>query len=55
MHDQCCCCTCFRTSVDVSCLLSSRYHELGQYAFGPILGLWLVIPFQVIVMAGECL
>lgn len=30
----------------------NRYHELGQYAFGPRLGLWLVIPFQLIVMIG---
>lgn len=30
----------------------NRYHELGQYAFGPRLGLWLVVPFQVIVMVG---
>ena len=25
----------------------NRYHELGQYAFGQRLGLWLVIPCQV--------
>ncbi len=30
----------------------NRYHELGQYAFGPKLGLWLVVPFQIIVMTG---
>ena len=30
----------------------NRYHELGQYAFGPKLGLWMVIPFQLIVMVG---
>ncbi|CAK0783413.1 hypothetical protein CVIRNUC_006612 [Coccomyxa viridis] len=29
-----------------------RYHELGQYAFGPKRGLWFVIPFQLIVMCG---
>lgn len=30
----------------------NRYHELGQYAFGQKLGLWLVIPCQLIVMIG---
>ncbi|KAK9806840.1 hypothetical protein WJX72_004583 [[Myrmecia] bisecta] len=30
----------------------NRYHELGQYAFGPRAGLWIVIPFQLIVMIG---
>lgn len=30
----------------------NRYHELGQFAFGPKLGLWIVIPFQLIVMVG---
>ncbi|XP_021759328.1 lysine histidine transporter 1-like [Chenopodium quinoa] len=29
-----------------------RYHELGQYAFGDKLGLWLVVPQQLIVQAG---
>lgn len=29
-----------------------RYHELGQYAFGEKLGLWIVIPQQVIVEVG---
>ncbi|KAL2926176.1 Lysine histidine transporter 1 [Bienertia sinuspersici] len=29
-----------------------RYHELGQYAFGEKLGLWLIVPQQVIVQAG---
>ncbi|XP_021759121.1 lysine histidine transporter 1-like [Chenopodium quinoa] len=29
-----------------------RYHELGQYAFGDKVGLWLVVPQQVIVQAG---
>ena len=30
----------------------NRYHELGQYAFGQKLGLWLIIPCQLIVMIG---
>ena len=30
----------------------NRYHELGQFAFGRKLGLWLVIPCQLIVMIG---
>ncbi|KAF3781429.1 Lysine histidine transporter-like 6 [Nymphaea thermarum] len=30
----------------------SRYHELGQYAFGPKLGLWVVLPQQLIVQLG---
>ena len=30
----------------------NRYHELGQFAFGQRLGLWLVIPCQLIVMIG---
>jgi amino acid permease len=30
----------------------NRYHELGQYAFGQRAGLWIVIPFQLIVMIG---
>ncbi|KAL5760098.1 hypothetical protein ACOSP7_018597 [Xanthoceras sorbifolium] len=29
-----------------------RYHELGQYAFGDKLGLWIVVPQQVIVEVG---
>ncbi|XP_077230052.1 lysine histidine transporter-like 6 [Tasmannia lanceolata] len=29
-----------------------RYHELGQYAFGPKLGLWIVLPQQLIVQIG---
>lgn len=29
-----------------------RYHELGQRAFGPKLGLWIVIPQQIIVEVG---
>ena len=26
-----------------------RYHELGQYAFGETLGLWIVVPQQLVV------
>jgi hypothetical protein len=29
-----------------------RYHELGQEAFGPKLGLWIVVPQQLIVQVG---
>ncbi|KAG6546777.1 hypothetical protein Mapa_011723 [Marchantia paleacea] len=29
-----------------------RYHELGQQAFGPKLGLWIVVPQQLIVEVG---
>lgn len=29
-----------------------RYHELGQHAFGKKLGLWLVVPQQLIVEIG---
>ncbi|GAB2278812.1 Lysine histidine transporter 1 [Dionaea muscipula] len=29
-----------------------RYHELGQYAFGDKLGLWIVVPQQLIVEVG---
>ncbi|KAL2928678.1 Lysine histidine transporter 1 [Bienertia sinuspersici] len=29
-----------------------RYHELGQHAFGDKLGLWLIVPQQVMVQAG---
>jgi amino acid permease len=29
-----------------------RYHELGQEAFGPKLGLWIVVPQQLIVEVG---
>ncbi|XP_058108968.1 lysine histidine transporter-like 6 [Magnolia sinica] len=29
-----------------------RYYELGQYAFGPKLGLWVVLPQQLIVQVG---
>lgn len=29
-----------------------RYHELGQYVFGPTLGIWVVLPCQLIMMIG---
>lgn len=29
-----------------------RYHELGQEAYGPKLGLWIVVPQQLIVEVG---
>jgi amino acid permease len=29
-----------------------RYHELGQHAFGQKLGLWIVVPQQLIVEVG---
>lgn len=29
-----------------------RYHELGQEAFGPKLGLWIVVPQNLIVEIG---
>lgn len=29
-----------------------RYHELGQHAFGEKLGLWIVVPQQLIVEVG---
>ncbi len=29
-----------------------RYHELGQEAFGEKLGLWIVVPQQLIVQVG---
>lgn len=29
-----------------------RYHELGQYAFGEKLGLWIVVPQQLVVQLG---
>lgn len=29
-----------------------RYHELGQHAFGKKLGLWIVVPQQLIVEIG---
>ncbi|KAF6150513.1 hypothetical protein GIB67_030314, partial [Kingdonia uniflora] len=30
----------------------NRYHELGQYAFGEKLGLWIVVPQQLVVEVG---
>lgn len=32
-----------------------RYHELGQEAFGEKLGLWIVVPQQVVVEVGTCI
>ena len=32
-----------------------RYHELGQAAFGERLGLWIVVPQQLIVEIGTCI
>ncbi|KAK7312006.1 hypothetical protein RJT34_10533 [Clitoria ternatea] len=32
-----------------------RYHELGQEAFGEKLGLWIVIPQQIVVEVGTCI
>ncbi|KAL0905284.1 hypothetical protein M5K25_023693 [Dendrobium thyrsiflorum] len=32
-----------------------RYHELGQYAFGDKLGLWIVVPQQLICEVGVCI
>ncbi|XP_057434044.1 lysine histidine transporter 2-like [Lotus japonicus] len=32
-----------------------RYHELGQYAFGEKLGLYIVVPQQVVVEVGTCI
>ena len=29
-----------------------RYHELGQHAFGERLGLWIVVPQQLVVEVG---
>ena len=29
-----------------------RYHELGQHAFGEKLGLWVVVPQQLVVDVG---
>ena len=29
-----------------------RYHELGQYAFGEKLGLWIIVPQQLTVEVG---
>ncbi|XP_076905728.1 lysine histidine transporter 2-like [Bidens hawaiensis] len=32
-----------------------RYHELGQHAFGEKLGLFLVVPQQLVVEVGTCI
>ncbi|KAK7280900.1 hypothetical protein RIF29_08462 [Crotalaria pallida] len=32
-----------------------RYHELGQEAFGEKLGLWIVVPQQLVVEVGTCI
>ncbi|MED6220015.1 Lysine histidine transporter 2 [Stylosanthes scabra] len=32
-----------------------RYHELGQYAFGEKLGLYIVVPQQLLVEVGTCI
>uniref|UniRef100_A0A0E0BQW5 Amino acid transporter transmembrane domain-containing protein n=1 Tax=Oryza glumipatula TaxID=40148 RepID=A0A0E0BQW5_9ORYZ len=32
-----------------------RYHELGQHAFGDKLGLWIVVPQQLVVEVGVCI
>ncbi|KAL0297075.1 UNVERIFIED_CONTAM: Lysine histidine transporter-like 2 [Sesamum radiatum] len=32
-----------------------RYHELGQYAFGHKLGLYIVVPQQVVVEVSTCI
>ncbi|KAG0475951.1 hypothetical protein HPP92_012792 [Vanilla planifolia] len=32
-----------------------RYHELGQHAFGDRLGLWIVVPQQLVVEVGVCI
>lgn len=32
-----------------------RYHELGQHAFGDRLGLWIVVPQQLICEVGVCI
>ncbi|KAK9925460.1 hypothetical protein M0R45_033784 [Rubus argutus] len=32
-----------------------RYHELGQYAFGEKLGLYIVVPQQIVVEVGVCI
>ncbi|XP_042036109.1 lysine histidine transporter 1-like isoform X2 [Salvia splendens] len=29
-----------------------RYHELGQHAFGQKLGIWIIVPIQLVVLAG---
>ncbi|CAM8883703.1 unnamed protein product [Rhodiola kirilowii] len=32
-----------------------RYHELGQHAFGEKLGLWIIVPQQLVVEVGTCI
>lgn len=32
-----------------------RYHELGQKAFGEKLGLYIVVPLQLLVEVGTCI
>ncbi|KAJ1392455.1 Amino acid transporter, transmembrane domain [Sesbania bispinosa] len=32
-----------------------RYHELGQHAFGEKLGLYIVVPQQLLVEVGTCI
>ncbi|VVB00873.1 unnamed protein product [Arabis nemorensis] len=32
-----------------------RYHELGQFAFGKRLGLYIIVPQQIIVEVGVCI
>lgn len=32
-----------------------RYHELGQHAFGEKLGLWVVVPQQIVVDVSSCI
>ncbi|XP_009604772.1 lysine histidine transporter 1-like [Nicotiana tomentosiformis] len=32
-----------------------RYHELGQHAFGEKLGLWIVVPQQIVVDVSSCI
>ncbi|XP_027098277.1 lysine histidine transporter 2-like [Coffea eugenioides] len=32
-----------------------RYHELGQHAFGEKLGLWIVVPQQLLVQVSTCI
>ncbi|MED6120346.1 Lysine histidine transporter 2 [Stylosanthes scabra] len=34
---------------------NDRYHELGQEAFGEKLGLWIVVPQQLLVEVGTCI
>ncbi|XP_057741156.1 lysine histidine transporter 2-like [Arachis stenosperma] len=34
---------------------NDRYHQLGQEAFGEKLGLWIVVPQQLLVEVGTCI